>query len=77
MTVEEACAFFENIPKHPPQDARRLWMWAWATSRLGQSATTLSGGEAQRVKLALELAKPRHGQDRLYSGRAYHRPACG
>lgn len=56
MTVEEAQAFFQHIPAIN----RRLSMLldvGLGYIQLGQSATTLSGGEAQRIKLALELAK--------------------
>ena len=56
LTVEEAFEFFENIPTI----ARKLQTLkdvGLGYIRLGQSATTLSGGEAQRVKLALELSK--------------------
>ncbi|MFN8770974.1 MAG: excinuclease ABC subunit UvrA [Neisseriaceae bacterium] len=56
MTVEEALEFFKNIPSI----ARKLITLVdvgLSYIRLGQSATTLSGGEAQRVKLALELSK--------------------
>ncbi len=56
MTVEEALAFFENIPK-----IRRILQTIYDVGlgyiKLGQSSTTLSGGEAQRVKLASELSK--------------------
>ena len=56
MTVEEAMAFFEPIPAiHRRLEA--LHEVGLDYIRLGQSATTLSGGEAQRVKLAKELAK--------------------
>ncbi|MBI4871707.1 MAG: excinuclease ABC subunit UvrA [Candidatus Riflebacteria bacterium] len=61
MTVDEALEFFENIP--PVR--RRLSTLAeigLGYVRLGQSATTLSGGEAQRVKLALELARTATGR---------------
>ncbi len=56
MTVEEAAAFFSAIPsvKHKLDTLREVGL-GYIT--LGQSATTLSGGEAQRVKLARELAK--------------------
>jgi excinuclease ABC subunit A len=56
MTVEEALGFFENIPK-----IRRILQTIYDVGlgyiKLGQSSTTLSGGEAQRVKLASELSK--------------------
>lgn len=56
MTVEEALLFFENIPRIQ-RKLQTLLDVGLGYIALGQSATTLSGGEAQRVKLALELAK--------------------
>ena len=56
MTVEEACTFFANQPKIY-RKLKTLQDVGLGYIRLGQSATTLSGGEAQRVKLSLELAK--------------------
>lgn len=61
MTVEEACVFFENIPRIY-RKIKTLCDVGLGYVKLGQSATTLSGGEAQRVKLALELAKRETGQ---------------
>ena len=54
MTVEQAMAFFENQPKIY-RKIKTLYDVGLGYIKLGQSATTLSGGEAQRVKLALEL----------------------
>ena len=56
MTVEEAYVFFENQPK-VRRKIETLLDVGLGYIRLGQSSTTLSGGEAQRVKLATELAK--------------------
>ncbi len=56
MTVEDACAFFENQPRIS-QKLVTLRDVGLGYIHLGQSATTLSGGEAQRVKLATELSK--------------------
>ena len=56
MTVEEACGFFENQPKIYNK-IKTLYEVGLGYVRLGQSSTTLSGGEAQRVKLATELSK--------------------
>lgn len=61
MTVEEACAFFQNIPaiSRPLQSLSDVGL---GYIKVGQSATTLSGGEAQRVKLAAELGKRSTGK---------------
>ena len=56
MTVEEACLFFSNQPKILHK-IETLYDVGLGYIKLGQSSTTLSGGEAQRVKLATELAK--------------------
>jgi len=56
MTVEDALAFFENQPR-VRQKLQTLFDVGLGYVHLGQSATTLSGGEAQRVKLATELSK--------------------
>jgi excinuclease ABC subunit A len=56
MTVEEACGFFANLPRIYNK-IKTLYDVGLGYIRLGQSSTTLSGGEAQRVKLATELSK--------------------
>ena len=56
MTVEEGCAFFENIPKIQ-RKLQTLYDVGLGYIKIGQPSTTLSGGEAQRVKLATELSR--------------------
>ncbi len=60
MTVSEAAAFFDAYPKLARQ-LRTLESVGLGYITLGQSSTTLSGGEAQRIKLAAELCKPETG----------------
>lgn len=61
MTVEEASEFFANVPS-VQRKLQTLQQVGLAYISLGQSATTFSGGEAQRVKLALELSKRETGK---------------
>ncbi len=61
MTAEEALVFFENLPKIS-RKVKTLCDVGLGYVKLGQSATTLSGGEAQRVKLATELSKKATGK---------------
>lgn len=61
MTVEEALEFFKNVPRIASR-LQTLYDVGLEYIKLGQSATTLSGGEAQRVKLALELNKRATGK---------------
>ena len=61
MTAEEAAVFFENIPKIS-RKIQTLCDVGLGYVKLGQPATTLSGGEAQRVKLATELSKRATGR---------------
>ncbi len=61
MTVDDAARFFRNVPTLFPK-LERLQDVGLGYVRLGQSATTLSGGEAQRIKLAAELSKRATGR---------------
>ncbi|MCX8125375.1 MAG: excinuclease ABC subunit UvrA, partial [Spirochaetes bacterium] len=61
MTVEEALSFFENIPKIKKK-LQTLYDVGLGYIQLGQSSVTISGGEAQRIKLASELYKKDTGK---------------
>jgi len=61
MTVEEGMRFFENLPKLHSK-LKTLYDVGLGYIKIGQSSTTLSGGEAQRVKLATELSKRSTGR---------------
>ena len=61
MTIEEACEFFQSVPS-VYNKLKTINDVGLGYIRLGQSATTLSGGEAQRVKLATELSKRSTGK---------------
>jgi excinuclease ABC subunit A len=74
MTVEEGVDFFAAVPGVRDK-LQTLSDVGLGYIHVGQQATTLSGGEAQRIKLAKELSKPRHRQDALHPRRADHRPA--
>jgi excinuclease ABC subunit A len=61
MTIEEAMEFFDKIPKIK-RKLQTLWDVGLGYVKLGQSSTTLSGGEAQRIKLARELSRRATGK---------------
>ena len=74
MTVEEARELFKAVPsiREKMQTLARVGL---DYVQVGQQATTLSGGEAQRVKLSKELSQARHRPHALHPRRADHRPA--
>ena len=74
MPVSDALPILENIPQ-VKQKLQTLVDVGLGYIHLGQSAVTLSGGEAQRIKLARELSKRQTGQDSLPAGRADDRAA--
>ena len=71
MTVEDGAQFFKAVPviRNKLETLEKVGL---GYIHLGQQATTLSGGEAQRVKLAKELSRRATGQDLLYPRRADH-----
>lgn len=73
MTVEEALEFFRDLPKlaNKLETLRDVGL---GYIKLGQSSTTLSGGEAQRVKLATELSKRATGRTIYILDEPTHRP---
>jgi excinuclease ABC subunit A len=74
MTVEEGVDFFAAVPgvRDKLQTLKDVGL---GYIHVGQQATTLSGGEAQRIKLAKELSRRATGKHALHPGRADHRPA--
>ncbi len=74
MPVADALPILENIPQ-VRQKLQTLVDVGLGYIHLGQSAVTLSGGEAQRIKLARELSKRQTGKTLVPAGRAHHRPA--
>ena len=81
MTVEEGLEFFSNIPKIQ-RKLKTLQEVGLGYIKIGQPSTTLSGGEAQRVKLATELSKRSTGRtiyilDEPTTGDVYKRQAVG
>ena len=66
MTVDEARDFFGNIPR-VQRKLQTLQDVGLGYIRLGQPATTLSGGEAQRIKLAKELSRRSNRKDHVHS----------
>ncbi len=73
MTVEEAADLFKAVPsvRDKLETLKRVGL---GYIHVGQQATTLSGGEAQRVKLSTRAVAPRHRPHALYPRRADHRP---
>src|SRR5438045_9754948 len=63
MTVEQAVEFFQQVP-YIYRKIKVLEEVGLGYINLGQSAVTISGGEAQRVKLSTELSKREHGESR-------------
>ena len=74
MTVEEAADLFKAVPRSATS-CETLTRVGLGYIKVGQQATTLSGGEAQRIKLSKELSQARHRAHALHSRRADHR-AC-
>ena len=74
MTVEQAYEFFQNVTPVRSK-LQSLLDVGLGYITLGQSATTLSGGESQRVKLSKELSRRATGRTLLYPGRTDDRPA--
>ena len=73
MTVEEGLNFFASLPRLA-RKLQTLYDVGLGYIKIGQSSTTLSGGEAQRVKLATELANARPDGRCIFS--TSRRPAC-
>ena len=74
MTVEEAREFFKAVPSIRDK-MEALHRVGLDYIKVGQQATTLSGGEAQRVKLSKEFSKTLHRADAVHSGRTHDRAA--
>jgi excinuclease ABC subunit A len=74
VTIDEAAEFFRNIPGIYGK-MKTLKEVGLGYVKLGQAATSLSGGEAQRIKLASELSRRDTGKNIVYVRRAHYRLA--